>query len=124
MMVVLDASAILALILDEPGQDRVAAALSTVVIGAVNWAEAVTRLTRGGSLPAMMERASLMMAGRIEAFDAKQADLAGRLHAVTRPFGLSLGDRACLALALSRKARVLTADRAWADLDIGVAIDP
>lgn len=123
MNMVLDASAILALILGEPGQNRVAEVLATAVIGAVNWAEAVTRLTRGGSSPQMMERAALMMAGRIEAFDEGQADVAGRLHGVTRSFGLSLGDRACLALALSRRARVLTADRAWAGLDVGVGIE-
>ena len=57
------------------------------------------------------------------AFDRAQGEAAGRLRSATRQAGLSLGDRACLALAQSRGAVAFTTDRAWADLDVGVAIE-
>ena len=56
-------------------------------------------------------------------FDRSQAVIAGELRAATRPAGLSFGDRACLALAVSRQLKVLTADRAWANLAVDLSIE-
>lgn len=70
----------------------------------------------------MAWRATLNAVQEAIPFTAEQAKAAGNLIAQTRPFGLSLGDRACLSLALELKAPVYTADRSWKDLKIGVRI--
>lgn len=124
MTIVLDASAILANLLVEPGGDAVSARLaSDGVVSMVNLSEVVAKLVeRGGTEPqidAMMEQ----FVSRSHVFDAPQARAAGLLRRQTRAAGLSFGDRACLALALALDAPVLTADRAWAGLDVGVAIE-
>ena len=121
--IVLDASALLAVFNAEPGADRVIEALSVSVISAVNLAEVAAKLQERG-MPDDRVRAN------IEALELTVAplegDLAidtGLLRASTRAAGLSLGDRACLALARSLGVPALTTDRAWQDLDIGVAIE-
>jgi len=123
MKFVLDSSALLAVLLVEPGREKVLAHLADATISAVNWAEVVTKLMRRKGSTDQVAAARRSVEGRIADFDRAQADKAGELVVVTEPFGLSLGDRACLALALSRNARVLTADRAWAGLDVGVGIE-
>ncbi len=123
MTFVLDSSALLAVLLVEPGREKVLAHLTEATISAVNWAEVVTKLTRREGTVVQVATARRSVEGRIADFDQAQADLAGELVSVTERYGLSLGDRACLALALSRKARVMTADRAWAVLDLGVEIE-
>ena len=123
MMIVLDASALLALSLGEPGAEHVADVLADAVISAVNLCEVLTRLADLGADP---RQAAQDIAARelpVIAFDPAQAILAAVLRPATRHLGLSLGDRCCLALAIARKARVVTADRAWAGLDVGVGID-
>ena len=123
MMIVLDASALLALSLGEPGAEQVADVLADAVISAVNLCEVLTRLADLGADP---RQAAQDIAARelpVIAFDPAQAILAAALRPATRHLGLSLGDRCCLALAIARKARVVTADRAWAGLDVGVGID-
>ena len=123
MTVVLDASALLALSLGEPGGARVAEALTDAVISAVNLCEVLTRLSDLGADPAEAARDITARELPVIDFDAAQAAMAAALRPSTRHLGLSLGDRACLALAILRKARVVTADRAWAGLDLGVGID-
>ncbi|MBN9541896.1 MAG: type II toxin-antitoxin system VapC family toxin [Alphaproteobacteria bacterium] len=115
--VVLDSSAVLALLAGEPGADLVKDALPGALLSAVNLAEIVAKLTERG-MPAA-EAASLIDAIGIEvvAFDALQAVRSGALRPSTRAAGLSLGDRACLALADARALPVLTADNAWRQLD-------
>jgi ribonuclease VapC len=120
---VLDASALLCLLHDEKGAARVAEALPRSVVSAVNLSEAVAKLADAG-LPADHISAaveSLQLA--IVPFDKDQAVFAGLLRPKTRHSGLSLGDRACLAWGLMRKAIVLTCDRAWSKLDLGVAVE-
>jgi ribonuclease VapC len=119
---VLDASALLALINAEPGADIVAAALDEAAISAVNLAEVVTKLIDIGvpALQAWSETASLVPV--VVAFGLDLANAAARLRTATRRAGLSLGDRACLALAESLQQPVLTTDRAWQSLSIGVEI--
>ena len=128
MSVVLDSSAVLALVNSEPGAESVADALRDAVMSTVNWAEVVARVrggaTNGDGAGALELRFELCALGlRLMEFSAEQADLAGELRRSTREFGLSLGDRACLALALERAEPVLTADRAWRRLSLEAQIE-
>jgi PIN domain nuclease of toxin-antitoxin system len=114
---VLDSSAVLALLFEEPGASRVAVTLPGALISAVNLAEVMSKLRERG-MPADLARSSVEETGvQIVDFDADQAWLAGDLRPMTRPARLSLGDRACLALGCLRKLTALTTDRAWAQLE-------
>lgn len=120
---VVDTSAVVALLWEEPGADMVAAALEQAAISAVNWSELVAVMTERG-LPDDAVRGSLsaLPIAAVVPFDGDHAEIAGRLRRSTRHAGLSLGDRACLALGLALGLPVLTADRAWRDLQIGAEI--
>ena len=120
---VLDASALLALLQGEPGHERVLDVLQDSVVGAVNLSEVIGKLTDAG-VPAAVSREALDgLALEILPFDADLAWRAGHLRSETRSLGLSLGDRACLALAKQQDAVALTADRAWSTLRIGVSVE-
>jgi ribonuclease VapC len=120
---VLDASALLALLQAEPGAERVAAALPRAALSSVNLSEVVAKLADGG-LPIEAIRASLgALDLDVRSFDEDSAYEAGGLRPATRAHGLSLADRACLALARRLGATALTADRAWIDLEVGVAVE-
>jgi ribonuclease VapC len=121
--VVLDASAVLALLKREPGADRVRAVLDRAVIGAVNVAEVQSKLVELGLSPDAAEARIRFLGCPILAFSEVHAIEAGSLIALTRSMGLSLGDRACLALAIDRKATVYTTDRIWNELDLGIQIE-
>ena len=119
---VLDSSAVLASARKEPGGDIASATFGTSLVSAVNLTEVVSRLVDVG-LSFDAARHVVDSAGfSIVGFDEGLALRAGALRAATRHLGLSLGDRACLALAQREGLPVLTADRAWASLDIGVEI--
>jgi ribonuclease VapC len=119
---VLDASALLALLNAEKGARIVQDLLPEAVISTVNLAEVVTRLSAVG-MPDSTIRETLSLLGlEIVDFTEDQAFLAGYLAARTHHIGLSLGDRACLALADLTNAPAITADRAWNGLDVGVEI--
>lgn len=126
--VVLDSSALLAFLREEPGAERVAAALGRgTSISAVNWSEVLTKLADLGFDLELCEKSfetsgALAAALAIVPFDAEQARLAAELRASTRASGLSLGDRACLALAVHLEASALTADREWSTLALPVEI--
>jgi ribonuclease VapC len=121
--VVLDASALLAVLRAEPGAERVEPRLEGVRIGAVNLSEVVAKLIDDGVPEAEIRRAIGRLELDVHDFDARHAYLAGLLREGTRGLGLSLGDRACLALAQSLDAPALTADRSWSRLDLGIAIE-
>jgi len=127
--VVLDASALLALVYEERGADRVEAAIrGGSLISALNWAEALSDMAeRGETTVASTARVKAMAqaAGSLAVipFDEVQAVEAARLRLQTKTLGLSLGDRACLALARARRLPVLTTDRAWRFLHLSVRID-
>jgi len=111
--VVLDASAVLALLFEEPGAEVVRAQLRTGVIGAANLAEVLAKLSDHG-LPAMETvRAVTILGLEVAPMTEAQARRSAELRPMTRAVGLSLGDRACLALAAELGAPVLTADRSW-----------
>ena len=119
---VLDTSALLAFVNGEPGAETVADVIADAAVSTVNLAEAVAKLvSRGTSLD--VARAALAMADyEVADFDRAQAEAAGAMIAKTRQAGLSLGDRACLALAQREGAPVLTADRSWSSVDVGVEV--
>jgi PIN domain nuclease of toxin-antitoxin system len=120
---VLDSSAYLALILGEPGDDFVRAALRRgAAICSVNLAEVIGRLLDVNHTAQQVEDRLLEFAVPVVQFGAREGRAAGYLRASTRHLGLSLGDRACLALAAELGVPAITADRAWKDLDVGVEV--
>jgi ribonuclease VapC len=121
-MTVLDASALLTLFFREPGHEKVTSVLAESSMSTVNLAEVLARFTRDGH--SSLQVLSLLRASPIEwvAFDADQAALVADLVPRTRHLGLSLGDRACLALASTMGAPAMTADEAWTKLDLGVEV--
>ncbi|MGD0735535.1 MAG: type II toxin-antitoxin system VapC family toxin [Terracidiphilus sp.] len=121
--VVLDASAVLALLKREPGAERVRAVLDWAILSAVNAAEVQGKLIDLGLSREAGEARIGFLGCVIVAFSETQAIEAGSLIAHTRSLGLSLGDRACLALAIDRKATVYTTDRAWKSLSLGIEIE-
>jgi ribonuclease VapC len=120
---VFDASALLALMRNEPGADVVSARLSEAIISTVNQAEVQSKLVAAGLSEQEAWRHILEIGCESAPFDEAQARIAGGLIRVTRPYGLSLGDRACLALALQRQATVYTTDAAWKKLGLGIQVE-
>jgi len=112
----LDASALMCLLRGESGADRVETVLSEAVISAVNYSEVVAKIVERGGTAEMAAAILDPLHLDVVEFDRLQAVEAGRLRASTRRAGLSLGDRACLALAATRGLTALTSDRAWATL--------
>ena len=122
MAVVLDASALLAYLREEPGADLVDGLLVDARMASVNWAEVVQKsLSTGVNVDGMLE--DLQTLGmRIEPFLPVDGERAGRLWPLTRRQGLSLANRACLSLGLRLSLTVVTCDRAWAQLPIELEI--
>jgi len=121
--VVLDASAVLALLNNEPGAEHVAKTLPGAIINAVNMAEVYTRLLDWGVTREEITEIIDALGMTQLVFDQELAWKAASLRPATRVHGLSLGDRACLAQGLALNGRVLTADRQWLALNLPVAID-
>lgn len=123
MRAVVDSSALLALILDEPGADEVEPLLETVVISTVNIAEVVAALARDGNPEPDVREIVSGLALTAIAPDQDMAIDAGLLRSVTDRAGLSLGDRFCLALARRLSAPVITADGAWTRVAAQAGVD-
>ena len=121
--IVLDASAVLAVLNGEAGADKLTPQLlSASTSSTVNLAEVQGKLVNRGISPRDAWEATLSPIGEIAPFTAEHARITGSLIAQTRALGLSLGERACLALGLALKAPVYTADRSWKNLKLGVRI--
>ena len=123
MGVVLDASALLAFLHEERGGERVSSVLEGAHVSAVNWSEVLQKsLQRDVDIDGMQQEFTEV--GVIfEPFTPEQAEIAARLFTRTENHGLSLTDRACLALAVDKGLPVLTADRAWGRLKLDVTIE-
>ena len=119
---VVDASALLAMLHSEPGAEIVEAAIDGGAISTVNWSEVQHRsLARGIDVAEL--RGDVQALGlEIAPFTVEDAERAAALWRPTRSLGLSLGDRACLALAQRLARRALTADRTWLELDLGIEV--
>jgi PIN domain nuclease of toxin-antitoxin system len=122
--VVLDASALLAFLKDEPGGSAVRQLMPTSVMSAINLAEVATTFIHGGMPADEVELALRELPIRIVPLDEGQAYQASALRPLTADKGLSLGDRCCLALARSLALPAVTCDRAWGGLppEIGVEV--
>lgn len=119
-MMVLDSSAILAHVLDEPGGMVARSQFDDAAVSAVNIAEVIARLMRSGVPGADATRNLAAYELNVRPATRAQADMAGTLS-VHR--NLSLGDRFCIALAQELQLPILTADRVWADLDLPVPVE-
>jgi PIN domain nuclease of toxin-antitoxin system len=122
-VIVLDSSALLAMLFFEPGCERVAELVPQSCMSTVNLAEVLGRLARDGrALDDVLDQIEQMGIAWI-AYDREMAIGTAALLLPTAPWGLSLGDRACLALARLRNLPAVTADRVWANLDLDIAIE-
>lgn len=119
---VLDSSAVLAVIFTEPGGEVVVDLLQGGLLSTVNLTEIHTKLLLDGRAANFAWNRVRSMGLEVCFFDEKQARIAAELIWKTRSFGLSLGDRACVALAIERKATVYTTDRIWKSLDLGIEV--
>jgi PIN domain nuclease of toxin-antitoxin system len=121
--VVFDASAILALLLQEPGAERLTDEIRiSAVASTVNLAEVQSKLVMRGVPPEKAWAHTLSAVVSAESFSSEQAKIAGTLISKTQNYGLSLGDRSCLALAIALKAPVYTTEKIWKNLKVGVPI--
>jgi PIN domain nuclease of toxin-antitoxin system len=120
---VLDASALLALLNEETGSETVAAVVSKAVISSVNLSEVVAKLADHGMDEKDVRGLIDGLGLTVVPFDEEQACAAGLMRPATRRAGLSLGDRACLALARLRRAPAYTTDRSW-KATVGVKVHP
>jgi ribonuclease VapC len=120
--IVLDASALMAVLREEPGASAVEAVLDRAAISAVSLSEVQAKLVERGTAAKSAWSSLIDLDLDVVDFDVPQAKVAGDLRRLTRIQGLSLGDRACLALAQALGLPAMTADRAWAGLEVGIEI--
>jgi PIN domain nuclease of toxin-antitoxin system len=121
--VVFDASVMLALLQHERGEEKLTAELlARSVVSSVNLAEVQSKLVKKGGDPNVAWRDALSSVSTVQPFTGEHARIAGDLIAITEKLGLSLGDRACLALAIALKAPVYTTEQLWRGLKLGVPI--
>lgn len=120
MSEVLDASALLAWLQDEPGADEVS--LEGAIINSVNWSEVLQKAQQKGidvrDIREELEALGLELRG----FGLEEGQKAAELYPLTKAFGLSLGDRACLATAASVSGTAVTTERAWTMAEHGVSV--
>ena len=125
---VLDSSALLAWMFDEQGKQTVSAALEKgCIMNTVNWCEVVKKANEHGVSTELLyekltDKQILKTALTIQAFPESLANEAAAMFPLTKPFGLSLGDRACLALGITQNLPVLTTDKAWAKVELDVDV--
>ncbi len=117
---VLDASALLAVLNLEAGADQVVPLLDRAAMSAVNWSETVQKTAARGVATQGLRSEVEALGVTIVPFDSRQAEEAATLWPRTASAGLSLGDRACLALAQRETVPAVTADRAWSTVSLDV----
>jgi len=120
--VVLDASALLAFLHDEPGSLVVSQALEGALVSSVNWSEVLQKAIDRSVGVDGMQQEFVNLGVTFEPFTQGHAEIAAQLWSITRSHGLSFADRACLALGIERNLPVLTADSPWRQLELNVKI--
>ncbi len=120
--VVFDSSVLIAILRQESGSEVGEQSLNEALISTVNLAEVATYLARNSVPPETIKEALAAFPIEVVPFDREQGLIAGCLYPACKSLGLSLGDRACLALAKSKSLPVLTADKAWLELEIDVTV--
>ena len=120
---VVDSSAVLALLQNEAGSGTVSQLIYGALLSAVNLTEVHAKLIQKGLPASLSWKRIVSLQCDVSFFTDEQARIAAELIQGTRTLGLSLGDRACLALAIQRKAVVYTTDAAWKNLDLGIEIN-
>lgn len=120
---VYDSSALLAIILGEPGADVASANIANAMVSSANLAETFSRAEDKGIPMDKTERFLMGKEVQFVDFDSDLARVVGTMRTKTRSRGLSLGDRACIALALRERATIVTADRVWAELDLPCKVE-
>ena len=122
-IIVADASAILAFLMDEPGAKKVAQNLDKLLLSSVNFCEVASKFSERGMPEAEIEEVLSPFSQLVVPFDSETALIAGNMRKASRDLSLSLGDRACLALGKKLGALVYTCDAAWAKVRLGVEIE-
>ena len=121
--IVLDASVLLAHLNGEPGAERAEAYFGDALISAVNWSEAIAKLTERGVSLGLARQALSRYGLQVVHLDQELGEwTGGALRPKTKALGLSLGDRACLAPAQRQALPVLTADKTWKQLDLAIEV--
>ncbi len=121
--IILDSSVVLAYLQSEPGADIAENAFGAATMSCVNLTEVLTKLVKKGTDFEAALAAFDVLRIPVADFTGELAEDASEISLITSPRDLSLGDRACLALARRERLPVLTADRAWKDLQVGVEIE-
>ncbi len=122
-MIVIDASALLALLLKEAGHEKITERLNGSLISSVNFSEVLARLLRQQIAPREAAPRIAELGINVVAFDQEQATIAAEIREHARAAGLGLADCCCLALALHQQLPVLTADRIWKSLGLEIDIE-
>ena len=120
---IVDASAVLAILRDEPGAEMAAAHAKNGLISAVNLAEILSKASDFGMNLEAVRRHVDRLEIAVEPFSSRQAEISGDLRKQLRHGRISLGDRACLALGIDRNTRILTGDRKWAELALDLPVE-
>ncbi|CDM96204.1 MAG: type II toxin-antitoxin system VapC family toxin [Limnospira sp. PMC 1291.21] len=120
--VIMDASAILAFLNQESGSEQITDLIENATISTINLSEVIAKLAEIGISETEILQILSDLNLKIVPFDEPQAQIAGMLRPMTKPLGLSLGDRACLALGLVLNQPVITADRQWSQLNLNLEI--
>lgn len=122
MTAVLDSSAVLAWLRDEPGANVVHPLLPVAIMSAANWSETWQKMDQHGADASQATSRLRTLGVRVEPLTEADAVTAANLWTHTRAAGLSLADRCCLALAARLNLPTVTADTAWAELDIDIPV--
>ena len=120
--IVFDSSVVIAILKQSPGFSTAESSISDALISTVNMSEVATYLARNSVPKDTIQEVLASFPIQVVPFEESLAIQTGCLYSSCKHLGLSLGDRACLALAMSRKMPVLTADRVWSKLDLGISI--
>jgi ribonuclease VapC len=120
--VIHDASSLLAVAFREPGADIARAALRDSLISSVNWSEVLQKIVARQGSTAQLRQLFGGLGVSIVPFSAEHAERAAAMYPETKAYGLSLGDRACLALGLETGREIFTADRSWLELTLDIKV--